>query len=48
MDCIISGYRIMAIMSPFQGDDTGSNPVTRSNYLRIWFRYAIWKSGFQK
>lgn len=27
---LISGYRIVAIMSPCQGLDTGSTPVTRS------------------
>lgn len=26
----VSGYRIMAIMSPFQGEDAGSTPATRS------------------
>lgn len=29
-DC---GYRIMAIMSPFQGEDTGSIPVTRFGWV---------------
>ena len=29
-----SGYRIMAITSAFQADDTGSTPVVRSNLNR--------------
>ena len=30
VECGVSGYRIAAIMSPCQGLDTGSTPVTRS------------------
>ena len=29
------GYRIVAIISPFQGEDTGSTPVTRSRRNNI-------------
>lgn len=46
-DQMISGYRIAAIMSPCQGLDTGSTPVTRSLKNRLRLKPVFWYQKIQ-